>query len=217
MKDYKLYIFDWDGTLMDTTQVIADAIQHVCKKLGFNVVSKKEALSIIGMSAATALPHIVPEIRNKPELFNAFNQAYFDFIQHQINIQEMFPNAVDALNLLASKDKILAVATGKSRQGLDDTLLSSDLGKYFLITKTASECHSKPHPQMIEDILEFTGIDKSDAVMIGDTTHDINMANNAGVDSIALVQGAHEIHDIEPSKPTYIYHSMSEFYAELNK
>ncbi len=122
---------------------------------------------------------------------------------------------LDLLELLKSKNKKLAVATGGSREPFDVVLEALKLKKYFDYTRTASECNAKPQPQMINDILAYTGIDKADAVMIGDTENDIRMAKNAGIDSIAVCQGYCSREVFELSEPSFTYDSIKDLYTDI--
>lgn len=204
MLDYKLYIFDWDGTLMDTIPTIVAATKYACAKLDLPMISDADALSIIGQSFVLVIADVVPELRKNPELLQKFTAIYETYLNEHCLDNPLFANAYEILEQLTAAGKTLTVATGRNRVMLDDILRHTGYGKYFLLTKTACECQSKPHPQMIEEILEFTGIDKSQAVMIGDTSHDIHMAHNAGVASIAISHGAQTYDEIMAAAPDYI-------------
>ena len=204
MLDYKLYIFDWDGTLMDTIPTIVAATKYACAKLDLPMISDADALSIIGQSFVLVIADVVPELRNNLELLQKFTAIYEAYLNEHCLDNPLFANAYEILEQLTAAGKTLTVATGRNRVMLDDILRHTGYGKYFLLTKTACECQSKPHPQMIEEILEFTGIDKSQAVMIGDTSHDIHMAHNAGVASIAISHGAQTYDEIMAAKPDYV-------------
>ena len=186
MLNYDLYIFDWDGTLMNPTQTMVDGATHACKVLGLNVISDDLARSIIGKSFIEVVTDIVPELRGNPELFQKFVAIYEQYLNDHTLDNPVFMHVKETLDKLTAEGKFLTIATGRSRAMLDDILAGTGYGHYFMLTKTACECFSKPHPQMIEEILEFTGVNKAKAVMIGDTSHDIQMAHNAGIDVIGV-------------------------------
>lgn len=215
LANYDLYIFDWDGTLMDTTQTIVDATTHACRELGLNVISDNLARSIIGKSFINVIADIVPELRNNPELLQKFTAIYEQYLNDHTNDNPLFSYVEEMLNKLTVSGKTLAVATGRSRVMLDDILQHTGYGKYFLLTKTACECFSKPHPQMIEEILDFTGIDKTKTIMIGDTSHDIHMAHNAGVTAVGVCHGAQSRAELERCNPEYLVNDIRELFQLL--
>jgi phosphoglycolate phosphatase len=217
MKKYQLYIFDWDGTIMDTTATIVEATQYACRELSLAEVSSQAAKSIIGQSFFEVISSIVPELHNNPHLLQRYTSLYVDYLNQHSLANPFFPYVNEILAKLTQYNKTLAVATGRSRVMLDEILSATDSGKYFILTKTACECASKPHPQMIEEILDFTGIAKEDTVMIGDTTHDIEMAHNAGVDVIALAQGAHDYDLLASAKPDYLLNDIAQLYTILEQ
>lgn len=210
MLDYKLYIFDWDGTLMDTIPTIVAATKYACQELALPMISDADALSIIGQSFVLVIADVVPELKGNPELMQKFTAIYETYLNEHCLDNPLFANAYEILEQLTKAGKTLTIATGRSRVMLDDILRHTGYGKYFLLTKTACECHSKPHPQMIEEILEFTGIDKKHAVMIGDTSHDIHMAHNAGIASIAISHGAQSYAELVASNPQYLVNDLHE-------
>ncbi len=217
MLNYDLYIFDWDGTLMNTTKTIADGTIHACQVLGLNVVSDEAARSIIGKSFIEVVSDIVPELRDNPALLQKFAAIYEKFLNDHTLDNPLFSHVHELLEMLTKQEKMLTIATGRSRAMLDDILEGTGYGHYFMITKTACECFSKPHPQMIEEILHETGIEKDRAVMIGDTSHDIHMAHNAGIDSIGVSHGAQDKVELSAAKPTYLLNNISELFEMLVK
>lgn len=212
MLNYDLFIFDWDGTLMNTTQTIVDATTHACRELKLNVVSDEAARSIIGKSFINVVSDIVPELRDNPALLQRFYAIYEQYLNDYTNNNPIFEHTVELLDKLVANEKTLTIATGRSRAMLDDILQHTGFGKYFILTKTACECLSKPHPQMIEEILEFTDIAKEKAIMIGDTSHDIQMAHNAGIDAIGVSHGAQSYAELALCKPKYLLDNISELY-----
>lgn len=210
MLDYDLYIFDWDGTLMDTTKTIADGTIHACRELGLPVVSDEAARSIIGKSFIEVVADIVPELRGNPVLLQKFAAIYEKYLNDHTLDNPLFNHVKEVLDTLTERGKVLTIATGRSRAMLDDILSGTGYGPYFVITKTACECFSKPHPQMIEEILLETGVSKERAIMIGDTSHDIHMAHSAGIDAIGVCHGAQSKEELAAAKPRYLLNNISE-------
>jgi phosphoglycolate phosphatase len=212
MKQYDLFIFDWDGTLMNTTQTIVDATTHACRVLNLTVVSDDDAKSIIGKSFVEVVSDIVPELRGNSGLLQRFTAVYERYLNDHTLDNPLFSHVKELLDKLTADGKLLAVATGRSRVMLDDILKGTGFGHYFMLTKTACECFSKPHPQMIEEILDITMVDKSKAIMIGDTSHDIHMAHNAGIDAVGVCHGAQARNELVVCKPKYLLNDITELY-----
>ena len=210
MLNYDLYIFDWDGTLMNTTQTIVDGTTHACKVLGLNVISDDLARSIIGKSFIEVVTDIVPELQGNPELLQKFAAIYEQYLNDHTLANPVFMHVKETLDKLTAEGKFLTIATGRSRAMLDDILAGTGYGHYFMLTKTACECFSKPHPQMIEEILEFTGVNKTKAVMIGDTSHDMEMAVAADVARLGVAYGAHPRENLLKHAPVACLDTFSE-------
>ena len=217
MQKYDLFIFDWDGTLMNTTQTIIDATTHACRELGLVVVSDEQAKSIIGKSFPLVIADIVPELVDNSELMQKFTALYEQYLNQHTLSNPLFAHAAEVLRHLSATGKLLAVATGRSRMMLDDILAATGFSADFVITKTADDCFSKPHPQMIEEILAFTGMTREQTVMIGDTTHDLHMAHNAGVDAIGVAHGAGDYADLAAAKPRFLLNNISELYQLITQ
>lgn len=215
MLNYDLYIFDWDGTLMDTNQTIIEAITHACKIFDLPIISNELARSIVGKSFISVITEAIPELRGNPALLQKFTVAYEQYLNDYILNNPLFADVAKTLDKLTADGKIITVATGRSRARLNDILLAMGLSHYFALTKTSGECFSKPHPQMIEEILEFTGMNKSQAVMIGDTSYDLQMAKNAGIDAVGVSHGAHTYAELLAYNPRYVFKNISELYEAL--
>ncbi|CCQ12188.1 Similar to phosphoglycolate phosphatase,clustered with ribosomal large subunit pseudouridine synthase C [Pseudoalteromonas luteoviolacea B = ATCC 29581] len=184
---YKLVIFDWDGTVMDSIEKIVNSIQLAAEHAGVDIPTADAAKRIIGLSLETAIETLFPNERSK---WHALVTGY----KHQFKYMDKTPTPVfegveALLGSLSQQGIKLAVATGKSRAGLNRMLEQSGLGHYFVVTKTADEAQSKPHPQMLNDILSETNVAPKDAVMIGDTIIDMQLACNAKVDAIGVTLG----------------------------
>jgi phosphoglycolate phosphatase len=186
---FDLIVFDWDGTLMDSTAAIAQSIQAASRDLGLPVPTDERARHVIGLGLNDALSYAVPDLA--PEDYAKMSVAYR---RHYMAISQtltLFPGIVTILDWLAAQGRLLAVATGKSRLGLTHVLSQSGLGEYFHATRCADESFSKPHPAMLEYLMEELGATSDRTLMIGDTTHDLQMAKNAGVAGIGVTYGAH--------------------------
>ncbi|MGE5386725.1 MAG: HAD-IA family hydrolase [Betaproteobacteria bacterium] len=192
MKNYQLIIFDWDGTLMDSTAAIVRAIQAASRDLGLPEPSDRQARHVIGLGLVEALGVAVPELPQTryPEMVERYRHHYLSS-DHQL---VLFEGIELLMSELAARDHLLAVATGKSRNGLDRALSRSGLGAFFHSTRCADECFSKPHPQMLHELMDELGVAPERTLMIGDTSHDLLMAKNAGVDALGVTYGAH-LHD----------------------
>ena len=188
-KRYDLIVFDWDGTVMDSTAVIARSIQAASRDLDLPVPSDEVARHVIGLGLDQALSYAVPECEphRHPDLVARYRHHFFS----QENDMPLFEGAEELIRELRDDGYYLAVATGKNRIGLDRALQNSNMAHYFHITRTADKTASKPDPTMLHEIMEELDVSATRALMVGDTTHDLQMAINAGVASLAMTHGAH--------------------------
>jgi phosphoglycolate phosphatase len=207
-RQYDLIVFDWDGTLYDSTALIVRAIQAACRDLGVAVPSDEAASYVIGLGLQDALMHAVPGLSpdRYPELGRRYRQHYFK--DHED--VTLFSGVPDLLADLRQRQHWLAVATGKNRQGLNDALRLSGLAPLFDATRTADETRSKPHPQMLHELMREFGVEPERTLMIGDTTHDLQLAANAGAHSVAVTYGAHEHAPLRELGPRHVAHSVAE-------
>jgi phosphoglycolate phosphatase len=168
---YDLVIFDWDGTLMDSTAVIAASLQAACKDVGCPVPSREEALFVIGLNMADTFKRVVPSLdaAGQAELANRYRQ-HFLAREHEA---PLFEGVREMLSDLHGRGRRLGVATGKARRGLDRALGATGLAPWFEATRCADEGFAKPHPGMLLMLLEMTGVEPARALMVGDTTHDL--------------------------------------------
>ena len=196
---YELIVWDWDGTLMDSTPTIVQCIQQACRDLELPVPDDSVASHVIGLGVQEALRTAVPSVRveQHPRLVDRFRYHYLAK-DHELHL---FAGIRDLLNQLKAKGHLLAVATGKSRKGLDRSLNFHDLNDMFADTRTPDECFSKPHPGMLIELSESLAVPMDKILMIGDTTHDLLMAKNAGADAIAVTYGAHPEHVLRKEEP----------------
>lgn len=213
MARFELIVFDWDGTLMDSTGMIATSIQAAACDLGIPPPSDECARHIIGLGLDDALRQALPELppHRYPELSARYRHHYLAR-DHELLL---FAGTEQLLTGLATAGFQLAVATGKSRHGLDRALESSGLGRYFDASRCADECFSKPHPQMLEELMDEFGVSPATTLMIGDTTHDLQMARNAGVTGIAVTYGAHSRALLEAESPAFCAADVAQLEAWL--
>jgi phosphoglycolate phosphatase len=212
-KRFDLIAFDWDGTLFDSTQIIVRCIQRAVQDVGGNVPTDKEAAYVIGMGLMQALAHAAPDVPQEryPELGARYRHHY---LAHQ-NDLSLFDGVQALLQDLKARHHWLAVATGKSRRGLDETLHSVELKGVFDGSRTADETMGKPHPRMLEELMREFGTEPSRTLMIGDTTHDLQMAVNAGCASVGVSYGAHEPGEFHVFSPLFVAHTVADLHAWL--
>jgi len=188
-KRFELLVFDWDGTLMDSTAVIVASLQAACRDLGLPVPSDERAHHIIGLGLNDAMAHVLPDI--DPAEYPRVVERYGNHFRQGDPATPLFPGAEETLRALSAEGYLLAVATGKSRRGLDRALEKTGLRAVFHATRCGEESGSKPHPGMLDDLIDVLGTTSEKTLMIGDTTHDLQMAINAGVAAVAASYGAH--------------------------
>ena len=210
---FDLIAFDWDGTLFDSTALIVRCIQDACRDVGAVVPSDEAAAYVIGLGLEDALRHAAPGLpaEHYPQLGQRYRRHYFAR-QHEL---VMFDGTLPMLQALRARHHWLAVATGKSRQGLDMVLQQSGLGRLFDATRTADETASKPDPRMLLELMREFGVDAQRTLMIGDTTHDLQLAANAGTASIGVSYGAHEHEAFEDFETRFVAHSTAELHRWL--
>jgi phosphoglycolate phosphatase len=196
---FDLLVFDWDGTLMDSTAVIVKSIQASCRDLGLPVPDDARAGHVIGLGLKDALMYAVPDlaIADYPKMAERYSQHYRSYDAQLAP----FDGAEAMLRDLADAGFMLAVATGKSRAGLDRVFNSTGLGALFTASRCADECFSKPHPAMLLELMEQLDATPARTLMIGDTTHDLQMAANAGVPALGVTYGAHPRQQLDELAP----------------
>ena len=206
-RQFDLICFDWDGTLFDSTAIIVRSIQQAVLDVGGQKPSDEAASYVIGMALMPALAHAAPDVpKEKYPLLGERYRHHYLATQHEISL---FDGVLPMLADLKGRHHWLTVATGKSRRGLDDVLASRQLHGIFDGSRTADETAGKPDPRMLHELMREFGADPERTLMIGDTTHDLQMARNAGVASVGVSYGAHEPHDFGALGPRYIAHSVA--------
>ena len=188
-KQFELLIFDWDGTLMDSAAAISKSMQAACADLNLPVPPDETARFVIGLGMNDAMKHILPGL--PASYYPQFLERYRHHFWRADADTTLFKGVMDSLCELRAAGFLLAVATGKSRRGLDRALEATGLRQYFHATRCADEGFSKPHPGMLHRLLEETNVEVEQALMIGDTTHDMEMARAAGMARLAAAYGAH--------------------------
>jgi phosphoglycolate phosphatase len=210
---FDLIVFDWDGTLFDSTALIVQCIQAAARDAGLAVPSDERAAYVIGLGLVDAMRHAMPGLpaERYPEIGQHYRRHYMAR-QHEVLF---FEGVAEMLAELKARQHVLAVATGKSRKGLDAALNGSALHGLFHATRTADETRSKPHPQMLLELMSEFGVEPARTLMIGDTTHDLQLAANAGTASIAVSYGAHETEAFGDFAPLLVAHSARELHDWL--
>jgi phosphoglycolate phosphatase len=212
-KRFDLIVFDWDGTLMDSAGAIVACIQAAAEDMGLAPPPEARARHVIGLGLHEALRYALPELAEDKhgELADRYRHHYLSQ-DHQLLL---FAGAEALVRELVAGGYQLGVATGKSRKGLDRAMASSGLEGCFHASRCADECHSKPHPQMLDELMAELGVTPEGTLMIGDTTHDLQMARNAGVGSLAVTYGAHSLDDLLAHGPLHLADTVADLAAWL--
>lgn len=212
---YKLFVFDWDGTLMDSEAKIVSCMHSTIQDMGFESRTNDQVRNIIGLGFKEALTVLYPD---KSDLYEQFVEQYrVYFLDESSEASPLFSHVELLLELLNKHSYYMAVATGKGRRGLDKVLKDSNLGQYFHVTRCADETFSKPNPQMLNEIMDFVGVQPHETVMIGDTEYDLNMALNANCDSIGIAHGVHDESRLQDCKPIEMFSDIKELYHWVDK
>ncbi|MEB4590185.1 HAD-IIIA family hydrolase [Candidatus Thiothrix sp. Deng01] len=200
MKPYSILIFDWDGTLMDSAAHITHCMRNAIALTGAEPRTDEEIRHVIGLGLEEAIQYLYPGKASSRirEIADEYRQEFLVRSKHG---SELFGGARETLHALAQQDYLLAIATGKSRRGLDKVLEETGLATLFPITRCADETCSKPHPQMLEEILTDYDATPHDALMIGDSEYDLLMARNIGMDSLAVSYGVHGLERLLQHEP----------------
>lgn len=212
---YEFLVFDWDGTLMDSAAAIAESLQMACADLQLPVPSDQQARHIIGLGLADALRHTVPSLA--PEHYGRLIERYRIHFHARDKDTTLFAGVREGLESLRSAGFLLGIATGKSRRGLDRALAATGLGPCFHASRCADEGFSKPHPGMLEQLMGDLAVQASGMLMIGDTTHDLQMARSAGVHGLGCAYGAHPREALVAMAPLAVADSFGEVMAWLKR
>lgn len=198
-KRFDLIVFDWDGTLADSTQMIVECIRQASVEAGLTVPEPAAASNIIGLGLREAIAVLFGSLsESQYQLLTArYRHHYFARDQQTL----LFEGAAQALAELETQGFMLAVATGKGRNGLNRSLTGSGVARHIHASRCADECFSKPHPQMLLEIMDELGVEAERTLMVGDTSYDLQMAANAKVASLAVSYGAHPLESLLPHAP----------------
>ncbi|MEI7796651.1 MAG: HAD-IA family hydrolase [Methylococcaceae bacterium] len=201
---FDLLIFDWDGTLIDSIDWIARCLQNAANDTRHEIPDYQAAKDVIGLSIERAIEALYSDANADEvlDLVRRYESAYFS---KKISRDDLFSGVYEMLEALKQKGFKLAVATGKTREGLDEALSATNTLDLFCLTRCADETQSKPHPQMLEEIMAHTQILRERTLMIGDSTHDLQMALNAGIASIGVTSGAHDSEQLKNYLPLHCF------------
>jgi phosphoglycolate phosphatase len=210
---FDLLVFDWDGTLMDSAGAIVSSIQAACRDLGLPVPDRATASHVIGLGLKDALTYAVPQLAQQD--YGKLAERYrFHYLSQDAELS-IFAGAEQMLRDLAGADFLLAIATGKTRVGLDRALGATGLAALFSASRCADESFSKPHPAMLMELMDRFGVTPARTLMVGDTTHDLQMAVNAGVAGVGVTYGAHPKQQLAALEPLAIVDNVEELAAWL--
>ena len=210
---FDLIAFDWDGTLYDSTRLIVRCIQAAVIDVGGAKPTENDAAWVIGLGLAEALARAAPDVPK--EKYAELGARYrYHYLQHQDDLV-LFDGVLQMLDALRARGHKLAVATGKSRRGLNEALKSVALRDRFDASRTADETFGKPHPRMLLELMEELDVPAERTLMIGDTTHDLQLATNAGCASVGVSYGAHEPASFDEFKPLFVAHTVPALEAWL--
>lgn len=212
-RQFDLIAFDWDGTLFDSTKIIVRCIQAAVVDVGGEVPTDQAAAYVIGLGLTQALAHAAPDV--SPEKYPELGRRYQHHYATHFNDLSLFDGVLPLLEALKARGHLLAVATGKSRRGLDDALASVELRGVFDASRTADETAGKPDPLMLRELMAQFGIPASRLLMIGDTTHDLQLARNAGTASIGVSYGAHDPASFAGFQARHVAHSVVDLHDWL--
>lgn len=212
---FDLIIFDWDGTLMDSAAHISGAMQHAIAGLGLPARSDQQIRELIGLGLTDAFARLYPELNTEATL-QLLGQYRQHFLNPPVAAATLFSGVPEALATLQADGYRFAVATGKSRRGLDRALLETQLASFFVTTRCADECASKPNPQMLEEILAHCDVPPARALMIGDTEYDMAMARAIGVPALGVACGVHDAGRLFAAGATAVLPAVNDVLAWLN-
>lgn len=212
----KLLVFDWDGTLMDSQAHIIHCFNKAIEQLGIDSRTEAQISNIIGLGFREALSRLYPD---EDAVFQEnFVDCYRNyFLSGDIAPSEFFNGVIDMLDDLRQQDYFVAIATGKGRQGLNMTLKHHQVEHLFDASRCADETHSKPHPMMLHELMDYFGVETDDTLMIGDTEYDLQMATNARVHSLGVSYGVHEKQRLLACEPLACLDSSTELHDWLNQ
>ncbi len=215
MKKFKLLVFDWDGTLMDSENRIVSCLRESSADLALPILSDSIFRDVIGLGMKEAILMLYPDADEA--MITAYTERYREhFLSDNFSEMPLFEGVTSILNKLSSDGYMLAVATGKSRRGLDRVLVSQRLDSVFHATRCADETDSKPNPRMLNEIMSELSVTPDQTLMIGDTTYDMEMAFNAKTHALGVSYGVHEPVRFLPYNPAGCVDDVTQIYDWLN-
>ncbi len=219
MKQYPLLIFDWDGTLVDSIKRIVTSLQFASKQILDISVTETRAKDVIGLGLTEAIAKLHPEL-NSQQHSNQLNNIADAYRQHYLYDNTvpapLFVGVNTLLDELRESGYTLAISTGKSRIGLTQSINQHQLADYFATTRCAGENKSKPHPEMLHEILDELNFSAAQALMIGDSEHDLKMAKNANMQCIGVTHGVHDTATLKKHNPLICLNNITELSVYLN-
>jgi phosphoglycolate phosphatase len=213
---YRLVVFDWDGTIMNSTGLIADSLQRAAADMHLPIPTLADAKHIIGLGIRDSTRMLFPEIADDEEKLIAFAERYRAHYLPRDQELPLYEGIEQVLIDLKHRERFLAVATGKPRRGLERAFDACGLRHHFHYTRCADEGFPKPHPDMLERLMSFCGVAPNETLMIGDTTHDLELAVNAGCDALAVSYGAHDVTKLLASPSRGVVHTVPELATWLH-
>jgi phosphoglycolate phosphatase len=212
---YSLVVFDWDGTLIDSAETIVECIQQAAREMGLPVPARERASHVIGLGLRDSLRIAVPDLPEQG--YREFAELYRRHFLAREDAMALFPGVRELIVELRAEGRRLAVATGKGRRGLDRALAASGLGEHFSASRCADETDPKPHPAMLLELLAELAVGAESALMVGDTSHDLEMARSARVDAVAVTYGAHPESALRALGPRACVASVAELKAWIGR
>jgi len=209
---YPLIVFDWDGTVIDSPGAIVECIREASRDMGLRVPEPGQASHVIGLGLRDSLQLAVPDL--PAERYQEFVALYRKHFLQREDSMPLFDGIHELLNEL-STTHTLAIATGKSRRGLDRALETTGIGGFFTASRCADETQPKPHPAMLLELMQEFSMASTQVLMIGDTTHDLEMARAAGVDAVAVSYGAHPEQALREAAPLNCFSSVNSLFQWL--
>lgn len=218
MKIFPLLVFDWDGTLVDSIERIVTSLQFASKQIIDIYPTEAQARDVIGLGLIEAIEKLHPQLdaqQHASQLNNIADVYRQHYLYENTVPAPLFDGVNELLDELIAADYTLAISTGKSRAGLEQSINEHRLADYFASTRCAGENKSKPHPEMLHEILHELGYSASQAVMIGDSEHDLKMASNANMQSIGVTHGVHDAAVLNKHKPLTCLNNITDLSAYL--
>jgi len=218
-KEFSLLVFDWDGTLVDSIERIVTSLQHASKQALRTDISETQAKNVIGLGLMEAIKQLHPELdcqQHGAELEMIADHYRQHYLYDNPIPAPLFPGVKELLHELKHQDYTLAIATGKSRAGLDRSMSENKISDYFAMTRCATESKSKPDPQMLHEILKQLNFTNTQTLMIGDSEHDLKMAQNAAVKSIGVTHGVHDEETLNKFEPLICLQDITDLHHFLS-